>query len=60
MLGVNGSNRDSVHGSTKVAWRRTLGWTRAQLLALSQTKARSGGRVTQSKAKALAKLEAAS
>jgi len=26
MLGLKCDNRDSVHGLTRVAWRRTLGW----------------------------------
>jgi len=29
MLGVNRDNREFVHGSMKVAWRRTLGWKRS-------------------------------
>jgi hypothetical protein len=34
MLGVKCDDRESLHGSTTVAWRRTLGWEE-QLLASS-------------------------
>jgi len=33
MLGVNCDDRESVHGYTKVAWRRTLGWKQRRAMS---------------------------